>query len=84
MASFTTEELLAAALNLPPEERAELARDLLASLDEGDDLAPEEWEAAWSDEIEKRLREIRSGEAKLIDGDEALRQVRRQLQSRSQ
>jgi putative addiction module component (TIGR02574 family) len=83
MPSLTTQELLAAALSLPEDQRAELARNLLDSLDDGQDLSPDEWKAAWSDEIERRVHEIRTGKADLIDGDEALRQVRDRLQSRS-
>lgn len=83
MASLTTQELLAAALSLPADQRAELAHDLLASLDDREDLSPDEWEAVWSDEIERRVHDLRSGKAETIDGDEALRQVRDRLQSRS-
>jgi putative addiction module component (TIGR02574 family) len=83
MASLTTQELFAAALSLPEAQRAELARNLLESLDDGEDISPDEWTAVWSDEIERRMDEIRSGKAKLIDGDEALRRVRDRLQSRS-
>jgi putative addiction module component (TIGR02574 family) len=83
MPSLTTQELLAAALSLPEDQRAELARNLLDSLDDGQDLSPDEWKEAWSDEVERRVHEIRTGKADLIDGDEALRQVRDRLQSRS-
>jgi hypothetical protein len=84
MASRTNQELLAAALSLPADQRAELAHNLLASLDDREeDLSPDEWEAVWSDEIERRVHELRSGKAETIDGDEALRQVRDRLQSRS-
>jgi hypothetical protein len=83
MASMTTQELLAAALELPEEKRAELARNLLASLDTDvsdlGDMSSEEWTAAWSDEIRRRVVEIRSGQAVLVDGDDALQQVRERL-----
>ncbi len=84
MASLTTQELLAAALSLSADQRAELARNLLASLDDREeDLSPEEWEAVWSDEIERRVNGLRSGKAELIDGDEGLRRVRDRLVSPS-
>lgn len=54
-----TNKLLADALKLEVAERAELASELLASLDaEADDDA----EAAWAGEIEERAARARSGE----------------------
>ena len=51
------EEVANAALTLPPEDRAMLADDLVASL--------EAWQAeineAWRIEIERRIREIKEG-----------------------
>ncbi len=52
------------ALRLPRTERAELARDLIASLD---DPAEQNVEAAWLAEVEKRLREVDEGTARLED-----------------
>jgi hypothetical protein len=79
----TTQELLAAALSLPEDQRAELAHKLLASLDDREELSPDDWEAVWSDEIERRVHELRSGKAEMVDGNDALRQVRDRLPSRS-
>jgi putative addiction module component (TIGR02574 family) len=47
-------KLLQDALELPVPERAELAADLLASLDSEPD---EEVEAAWAADVERRARE---------------------------
>lgn len=47
--------VLATALRLPLEERAELVTELLASLDGEPD---EDVEAAWAAEIEKRVRRL--------------------------
>lgn len=47
-------KLLQDALDLPTSERAELAADLLASLDGAPD---DDVEAAWTAEIERRARE---------------------------
>lgn len=55
--------LLQEVLKLPLEERADLAAELLASLDE---LATEDAatvEAAWAEEIERRARRALSGES---------------------
>lgn len=58
--------ILREALALPPDERAQVAADLLASLDEAQD-APETVASAWADEIERRARQVlddpSSGEA---------------------
>ncbi|HSR98974.1 MAG TPA: addiction module protein [Kofleriaceae bacterium] len=65
------------ALRLPDEERSKLAASLLRSLEpEGDELSPDEWDRVWSAELEKRLREVREGTAKLVDGDEVLAELR--------
>jgi len=52
------EKLLEDALKLAPPERAELAAELLASLDGAPD---EDAEAAWAAEIERRAARARSG-----------------------
>lgn len=46
------------ALNLPAQERARLAHELLASLDS---LSPSEHERLWLDEAERRARQIDAG-----------------------
>jgi len=53
-------ELLREALGLPVEERADVAAELLASLDDGGE-DPAEVEAAWAAEIERRARRVISG-----------------------
>jgi hypothetical protein len=55
-------ELLREALLLPPQERADVAAELLASL-EGTTEDPVEVEAAWAAEIERRARPVLSGES---------------------
>ncbi|MES9857577.1 MAG: addiction module protein [Sedimenticola sp.] len=60
------------ALDLPESERAELAHDLLSSLDgKPDPDAVDAWEA----EILKRLDQVDSGTAKLIDRAELRRRM---------
>jgi hypothetical protein len=46
--------LLREALTLPPDERAGVAAELLASLDDSGGEDPETVQAAWAREIEKR------------------------------
>ena len=58
----STEVVLAEALRLDPDSRAELAVELLASLDGPSDP---DAEAAWAVEIERRVAAILAGTAKL-------------------
>lgn len=57
------EKILGEALELPEGDRADLAAALLESLDEDVD---EEVEAAWSEEIARRIQEVESGAVKPI------------------
>ncbi len=61
--SSRAQELLREALTLPIEERADVAAELLASLDEAPPDDPAEVEAAWAHEIERRARRVMSGES---------------------
>lgn len=68
-----------AALQLPTQEREELIERLEASLDEG---APEEIEAAWIEEVKRRIADIDSGKAKLVSS-ESTRQMRAEILERA-
>ena len=50
-------------LALPTEERADLAAELLASLDEPSTMDAAAVEMAWAHEIEKRARRVMAGES---------------------
>ena len=54
---MSTDELLAEALRLPRPERAQVAEELLSSLEESDD----EVAAAWASELERRSRDVAEG-----------------------
>lgn len=71
-----TEELSQRARALPPEDRARLAEELLASLHENRDT---EIDAAWDEEIRRRIAEIESGTAKLIPAEEVFAEIRQML-----
>ena len=73
-------ELLRKALALPPEARAALAGSLLESLD--DEPCDEGVEAAWNEEIKRRIEEIDSGKVKPIPWAEARRQITALLSGR--
>lgn len=68
------------ALRLPPEDRARLAVDLLASL-EGSVESPEEIEKLWLAEAERRFRELRDGVVQGIPAQEVFAQLRAKLRS---
>lgn len=71
--SQSLDEILRAALELPPSARAMLAGLLLESLDDSEQT---ELDAAWSEEIERRIRDIDEGRVKLIPGEEVLAELR--------
>ena len=64
------------AMQLSEIERAELARDLVRSLDAPNDGGAAE---AWEREISRRLLAIDAGTAKLIDREELRRQIKTRL-----
>ncbi len=76
MSSRVLEEIRKEAMHLSSSERADLAHSLIASLDGTADL---DADAAWDSEILRRLAEIDSGSATLIDRDEFSRRMRAQL-----
>jgi len=57
------QELLREALTLPVHERADVAAQLLASLDEPATTDAAAVEAAWAHEIERRARRVMAGES---------------------
>ncbi len=65
-------ELLKKALSLPPAARAALAGSLLESLDETVDPGAE---AAWQEEIARRIQELDSGKVKPVAWAEARQQI---------
>ena len=71
-------QLLEKALRLPEKERAQLASELLRSLegDEEHELSADEWAAAWGPELERRVRAIEEGTATLHESDEVFAALR--------
>ena len=65
------------ALELSSTDRARLATRLIVSLeDETVDDDPAEVEAAWDEEIRRRLAELDAGTAELIPADEVFAELR--------
>jgi len=76
MGNTTLERVRSEALNLPEGERAELAYNLVVSLDGPPDL---DVEKTWDMEIMRRISEIDSGTATLVDRKEFRRRMRARL-----
>ena len=70
--------VLEQALTLPRGERAEVARELIASLDGPEDDGVE---AAWLDEAERRQREAATGAVALEDWSEVRERIAVELRS---
>jgi putative addiction module component (TIGR02574 family) len=70
------EEIESAALQLTRPERARLAARLIASLDGEDE---HDVESAWAAELERRVREVDSGEVQLIPGEQVMERMRLRL-----
>ncbi|MEQ3694436.1 MAG: addiction module protein [Thalassolituus sp.] len=64
------------ALSLSERDRAKLAKDLLDSLDGDEKL---DVSKAWDIEICRRINEIESGEAQLLNADEVMSDVKKGL-----
>jgi putative addiction module component (TIGR02574 family) len=71
----TVETLEAAALHLPPRERARLIERLITNLD-----TDPEAEEAWAAEVERRQAEIESGVVPLLPGPETLAKLKAEFQ----
>jgi putative addiction module component (TIGR02574 family) len=70
-----TNRILDEALSLPEATRAQLAGKLFESLDIRE--ADSGWEKTWAAEIERRIKEIDSGNAKLIPWGRVRRDILR-------
>ncbi len=68
-------DVLAEALELPPEERARIAAELLESLD----YAQEDVDAAWALEIQRRVAQAEAGELESTDWRTVLDRVEREV-----
>ena len=77
----TPSQVLDAAMALNPEQRADIAHQLLLSLELAD--LDEDADQAWAAEIRRRQQAIREGRVVLRDWDEALAGIRQALDSRT-
>jgi putative addiction module component (TIGR02574 family) len=75
-------DLLKEALALPLEERADVAAELLASLDDAHAEHPADVEAAWAAEIERRARRVLAGETAGATWEDVRRRADAELRDR--
>ena len=73
MVTTTYEDIIGAALTLPPGTRAMLANHLLESLDVPDQPSIDE---QWAAEAERRVQEIATGQVQTIPAETVFRELR--------
>lgn len=74
-------EKVAEMMALPQQDRAYLARQLIASLD---DTVDADAEAQWNEVIDRRSREIEEGQVHCRPVEESIRDIRAKLHARRQ
>lgn len=76
------QDVLREALALPLEERADVAAELLASLDDVAADRPADVEAAWAAEVERRARRAMADESGGVPWDDVRRRAEAELRKR--
>ena len=76
------QDVLREALALPLDERADVAAELLASLDDAAAERPVDVEAAWATEIERRARRALADESGGVAWDDVRRRAEAELRQR--
>ena len=71
--------LIEAGLELTPEDRYELAYQMIASADEETDGTQTDADVAWKAELHRRIGDIESGRVRLVSGPETLRLARQRI-----
>ena len=69
------EQVLANALSLPPNERAQLAEQLFASLD----ISQDELDRLWAQEADSRIDAYERGEIKTISAEKVFKSIDRKI-----
>jgi hypothetical protein len=72
-------DYIEAGMALNADERLEAAHQLLLSVDQDAGADKADIDAAWDEVIDRRVDEILSGKAKLVDGREAHARVRAEI-----
>ena len=77
--SATLEQVAENISELSPQDRKTLLARLIRELEPEENLSPEEIDAAWDQEISRRLEEIDSGKVKLIPAEEVFSKIQARL-----
>jgi putative addiction module component (TIGR02574 family) len=80
--SHTLEEIRQIALELPEEQRIQLANSLWNSIHADEELGGSELDAEWAAEIERRLHEIDSGNARLSPAEDVIARMDAKIAAR--
>jgi putative addiction module component (TIGR02574 family) len=77
--SAAAKEIVEAALKLDPEARAEVAQEIIESLENSNygELSP-----AWEEELDRRVRDIEEGRVQLIPGEQVFAEIEASLRAR--
>lgn len=78
---MTAENLLTQALQLPLDQRAKIAHELLPSLES--EPMEEGYDAAWEQELVARVKQIDEEKAELLDWREAQEEIRQKLREKN-
>ena len=73
--------ILEEALSLAADQRARIAHELIASLDESPPDDPEAVAKAWDDEIARRVDDVRSGRVKTVPWSAVKKEMSRAIKS---
>jgi putative addiction module component (TIGR02574 family) len=79
VAARSLESMRKQALSLPLEQRAELARAIMASLDGPPDPSAA---SSWEVELCRRINDLRSGKAALLEPEDVIEGIRGRLKTR--
>jgi len=74
--------LIEAGRELTPEDRYELAYQMIASADEETDGVQIDTDVAWKAELHRRIDDIENGRVQLVSGPETLRLARQRIATR--
>jgi putative addiction module component (TIGR02574 family) len=77
--SAAAKEILEAALKLNPEARAEVAQEIIESLENSNygELSP-----AWEEELDRRVQEIEERRVQLVPGEQVFSEIEASLRAR--
>lgn len=75
--------LLEQAMQLSPEERAEVANALDGMAAHAPELSADAFAAAWRPELDRRRTELERGEVQTVDAREAIAGIRARLRNRT-